>query len=377
MNFDFNEEQIALQDSLARLLSDKHSHEKRREIAATTDGYSQYLWRQLSELGITALPVSEDAGGLGGTGIEVMLVMKELGRSLLASPLLRSCVMPARALAGVAEEAIRQQWLPALAAGDVQVAWAHDEADGDGGPAWVSTKATIERGRGWTLDGCKVNVHHSASADYFLVTAREAGSDADIEGRALFLVPADAKGLTVRNYRLIDGTPAGELVFKSVQATALHGNLGNLASDVIGATLAMGISSTCAELVGIMEAAQTLTVEYVNTRKQFGRAIGQNQALRHKVADMQVSLELARSITIGAAIAVDRLADEQSWADLHRAKIVVGRHARMLCQMAIQLHGGIGVTQEYAVGHYLRRAHVLDQMFGDSDMHTKCLAEIL
>ncbi|MDZ4215904.1 MAG: acyl-CoA dehydrogenase, partial [Rhodocyclaceae bacterium] len=373
MNFELTEEQRALQDSLARLLSDKHGDEQRRALAASEGGYSPEIWAHFANLGVTALVVPEVDGGLGGTIVDLMVVMQELGRSSLASPLLGSCVLPAIALQLDADEITRRQWLAALASGEKQLAWAHDELGGDCGANWVSTRA-IWDGTRWMLEGRKLNVLHAGSADQFLVSARTAGSDGDPTGRALFLVPADAPGLALRNYRLIDGTPAGELLMTGVSATPVSSAPGATAWVGIDAALMVGIVAACADMVGAMETAFRLTTDYLNTRQQFGRLIGQNQALRHKLAEMLVGLELARSMTMGAAVCADRPVDREIRADLHRAKIVVGRYARSLCQMAIQLHGGIGMTQEYPVGQYLRRVHVLDQMFGDAEMHAEKLA---
>ncbi|MDO8312899.1 MAG: acyl-CoA dehydrogenase family protein, partial [Sideroxyarcus sp.] len=330
-------------------------------------------WRQMAELGVTSLIIPENDGGFGGTAVDLMVVMQELGRSSLLSPLLCSCVLPATALNLEADETTRRQWLPALASGTKQLGWAHDELTGDGGANWVRTRATQD-GSHWILDGCKLNVLHAASADQFLVSARSSGRDNEPDGRALFLVAPDATGLTLRSYRLIDGTPAGELLMTGVRAMPVNSAQRTVASSGIEAALAMGIAAACAEMVGAMEAALRLTVDYLNTRKQFGRLIGQNQALRHRAAEMLVGLELARSMSIGAAACVDRPLEGRDLTDLSRAKLVVGRYARSLCQTAIQLHGGIGMTEEYAVGQYLRRVHVLDQMFGDAEMHAEGLA---
>lgn len=376
MNFELTVEQRALQDSLARLLSDLHGPEQRRALAVSEAGYSQEIWGHLVDLGMTALMVPESDGGLGGTAVDLMVVMQEMGRSSLASPFLCSCVLPATALLFEADEATRRHWLPTLASGQKQLAWAHDEVDGDGSANWVCTRATLD-GAHWVLDGGKLNVLNAASANQFLVSARTNGEDADSDGRALFLVTPDSLGLTLRNYRLIDGTLAGELLMTEVRATPVNGTPNAKAFSGIDAALSMGISAACAYMVGAMEAAFQLTVDYLNTRKQFGRLIGQNQALRHKVAELLVDLELSRSMTIGAVACVDRSLDGCDRTDLYRAKLVVGRYARSLCEAAIQLHGGIGMTEEYAVGQYLKRIHVLDQMFGDAGMHAEQLSGAL
>lgn len=381
MDFEFSEEQVALQDSVERLLADQHGHEARRRIAASEAGWSAALWRQWAELGLTALPVPECHGGLGGRGDDLMVVMQAVGRSLLATPWLGSGVVPARALAAGAMPAVADDWLPRLAAGTAMLAWAHDEPDGDGSAAWVATRAQRE-GDTWQLTGYKSAVHHGASADAFLVTARLHGADGDAAGRALFLVHADAAGLMRRDLRLIDGTPASTLTLQDVAAQPVATEPA-AAARAIGAALAWGMAGTCAEMFGAMDAALHLTVEYLQTRQQFGRAIGQNQALRHALADMKVSLELARSMAIAAAVQCEACGDSAfdaesgaaAQADLHRAKLVLGRHARGLAEAAVQLHGGIGMSEEYAVGNFLRRVLVLETRFGDAACHVAALAE--
>lgn len=362
MDFDFTEEQTALQDSLARMLAARHDHETWREIAHSDSGFSEALWEQLADLGVTALPVPEAHCGLGGSALDLLVVFQELGRSLLASPLLGSCVLPAVALRA-AGGGVADQWLPALASGGSRIAWAHDEPEGDGSHRWVGASAVHGEGE-WRLTGRKLAVAHGASANAFLVTARVGDQE-----RALFLVARDAAGLDVRAHRLIDMTPAAELRLDDVVARRVDGDGGK----AIQTTLAIAVVCACAEMLGCMEAAFRLTVDYLNTRKQFGRVIGQNQALRHKLADMQVSLEVSRSMTYAAASTAEQA---DGWLDLHRAKLLVGRQARALAQNAIQMHGGIGMTEEYAVGNYLRRIHVLDLSFGDTVTHAAALAEL-
>lgn len=371
MQFEFNDEQAALQHSLARVLATRHDHETRRRIAASETGSSESLWHQLVDLGLTALPVPQDQGGLGGRSEDQFAVMQEIGRSLLASPLLGSCVVPAAALR-VVGDGTAVGALESLAEG-TQIAWAHDEAGGDGGARWVSTRVRRD-GPHWRLDGAKAAVHHGSSAARFLVSARIEGNEGDDAGRGLFLVDRGAEGLSGRALRLIDDTPALELRLSGVICDPVTLN-GDVAACAIDAALAAGMAGVCAELLGGMEAAQRLTVEYLNTRKQFNRLIGENQAIRHTLADMQVSLEMARSMALVAAVQADRCVEPDAQNDLHCAKLVVSRHARTLTEAAIQLHGGIGMTQEYAVGNYLRRVLVLEICFGDADLHAQRVHE--
>lgn len=355
MNFELTDELAALQDSLRRVLSDLSGKED--EAAA---------WRQVAALGIAGLLVPERHGGIGGAPVHVLPVMQELGRAQVRVPFLSSCVLGATALVG-SDEPVAQDLLPALASGELQVAWAHDE------PSTLRVRAVRQRDQ-WRLTGTKSQVLYGAGADHLVVSANP-NADSASSHSALFLVDRNAPGVSVRGYRLLDGTPAGEVRLQDTPAAALREGAPDASAD-LDAVTAAAIAAICAEMVGAMEAAFALSVGYVNTRKQFGRAIGANQALRHRVAEMQIALEMARSMSVAAAVAAvaDRVREDDSRVELHRAKFLVGRNARLLCQQAIQLHGGIGLTEEYAVGHCLRRVHVLDHLFGDAHAHAHWLA---
>lgn len=361
MNFELDDELAALQDSLRRLLTD---------LAAAGDHGA--AWKRIASLGVAALLVPEQYGGFGGTAQHILPVMQELGRAPVLVPFLSSCVLGASAVA-TADRSIACELLPSLATGELQLAWAHNEPAGPGEPGSLSATASNERG-GWRLSGTKCLVLHATSANHFVVSAN-AGETGRSARPALFLVDRKAQGLTIRGTRLVDGTPAGELRLQDVAAAPLREGAPDASAD-FDAVASAGIAATCAEMFGAMEAALGLTIGYVNTRKQFGRVIGANQALRHRVAEMQVALEMARSMAIAAAVATSRggLREPASRLELHRAKFLVGRNARLVCQQAIQLHGGIGMTEEYAVGQYLRRVHVLDHLFGDAAAHAHYLA---
>jgi pimeloyl-CoA dehydrogenase len=374
MQFELNEEQQALAESLSRLLDDHYGFEKRRAIAGSEAGWSEAAWSRLAELGVTALGIPEAFGGLGGGAGDRLPVMQAFGRALLLEPYLASSVLAATAVVSAGSEAQKDSLLPTLAHGEVRMAWAHDEAQARDDALWVQTRATRDGGQ-WRLSGAKSLVLHAGAANRIAVSARVSGQPGDEEGLALFLVDAGAARL--RSYRLIDDTAAGELTFDGAPAEPL-GDAGDpaRAAAAIRATLAAGTAAVCADMVGTMESAFALTTAYVNTRKQFGRLIGEYQALRHRVAEMAVLLEMARSMAIAAAMAVDDPASDSAATDLPRAKLAIGRHARALCQQAIQSHGGIGMTEEYAVGHCLRRIHVLDQLFGDVDAQAARLARL-
>ncbi|WP_439518864.1 acyl-CoA dehydrogenase family protein [Hydrogenophaga sp.] len=372
MNFELHEDQVQLRDSVARVLADHYPFEQRRAIAATAGGTSPAVWQRLCGLGVSGLRIAEEHGGFGGSAADLSVVMQAFGQSLLTEPFLASAVLGATALSH-SGDATSHALLPQVASGERIVAWASDEPAGRHAACWVETQAR-QQGGGWTLTGSKALVLNAPQADAFIVSARISGEPGDAQGLGLFLVDAGSAGLTLRTYRLIDDTPAGDLQLDGVQARPL-GEPGR-AGEVIEATRQAGVAALCADAVGAMEGAYQLTVAYLNTRKQFGRLIGENQSLRHRVAEMMVELEIARSMAFLAACAIDDPGSVQR-EDLARAKFIIGRHGRNLCQSAIQLHGGIGMTEEYAVGHYLRRIAVIDQLFGDSATQLSRLAGLL
>lgn len=376
MNFDLTDEQRQLSDSLARLLTDTYSFEQRRVIAASESGWSPKVWQSLVELGLTALMLPEANGGLDGKPSDSLPVMQAFGRSLLLEPYLASIVLGGTALNAGGSEAMKAELLPTVATGQIRLAWAHDEPAARHSALWVETSAQ-QGGDGWVLTGNKNPVLQAAAAHQFVVTARRSGSADHPDGLALFVVDAGAPGVHCRSYRLIDDSNAGELRLAGAVARPLGDPLDSVATErVIRATHAAGIAAVCADMVGSMEAAFRLATDYLKTRKQFGKVIGENQALRHRTADMLVSLEISRSMAIAAAAAANEPDTNDSQTDLMRAKLLIGRHARSVCQQAIQMHGGIGMTEEYAVGHYLRRVTVLEQLFGDSTAQVARLAAL-
>ena len=376
MNFELNEEQSALADSLSRLLGDRYAFEKRRALVAQGQASDSGTWAALAELGLTALPVPESHGGFGGGARDLLPVMQALGRHLAMEPFLASAVLATTAVRTGASDEMQDRLLTALAGGETVLAWAHDEPAGRHAPVWVETRAERKGGR-WTLTGTKSTVLAAPLASAFVVSARVSGAAGDADGCALFLVDAKAAGAHLREFRLVDDTAAGELTLRDAEAEPLADPFdGSRARRAIAATTNAGIAAACADMTGAMESAFQLAMDYLRTRKQFGRFIGENQALRHRASEMLVCLEMARSMAMAAAVAADSPNAEDAAADLHRAKISVGRNARTLAHGAIQLHGGIGMTEEYAVGHSLRRIHVLDQLFGDADAHAARLAAL-
>ena len=377
MNFVLNEDQSALAESLSRLLADRYAFEKRRSLPARGAAHDAQAWAGLAELGITALPLPETHGGFGGGARDLLPVMQSLGRALSLEPFLGSVVLAATAVRLGASDAMQDTLLPGVAIGERVLAFAHDEPAGRHAPLWIETRAERKGGR-WLLTGSKSPVLGLGIAKQVVVTARVGGEPGDAEGCALFLVDTGAPGVAAREFRLVDDSAAGEMTLHDAPGEPLADPFDSTrARRAIEGTVNAGIAAACADMLGASEAAFDLAMDYLRTRKQFGRLIGENQALRHRAADMLVSLEMVRSMAIAAAVAADDPDSADSRADLHSAKLSVGRNARLVAHGAIQLHGGIGMTEEYAVGHSLRRIHVMDQLFGDADAHASRLAAAL
>ncbi|MDO9439070.1 acyl-CoA dehydrogenase family protein [Hydrogenophaga sp.] len=373
MDFALNDEQAQLQDSLARLLSSHYSFEDRRHIAASESGWSNAMWARYAELGLLALPIAAEHGGFDGGASELLPVMEALGRSLTLEPYLSTIVLCARALQLAGSAAQQAQYLPAIAQGQLRMAWARTEWNrADDATAPLQTRARRDGNGGWLLEGDKSMVLHGADAHAWIVSAEVHDHGAVLLGPGLFLVEKGALGTTLSAYKLIDQTPAADLRLRSTPATAL-GEPG-MAQHTIDAVQAAGLAAVCARATGAMQAALDLTADYLKTREQFGRAIGSNQTLQHRAAEMLIATEQARSMALLAAMAVDEPGAPASARNLSLAKIVVGHEGRMVGQQAVQLHGGIGMTEEYAVGHYLRHLTVLNQLFGDVSAHQRRVA---
>jgi pimeloyl-CoA dehydrogenase small subunit len=375
MDFDLTEEQRLLRDSVDRLLADTYTFEKRKGYLAEPEGWSRRLWSQYAELGLLGLPFAEEHGGFGGGGIETMLVMQAFGRVLALEPYLATIVLSGTALRLAGNQALQSDLLPQIAEGKLTVAFAHGERQARYDLSDVLTTAK-PKGGGWLIDGAKSVVTHGDNADKLIVSARTAGDRNDPSGIALFLVDAKANGIARRAYRLRDGMGAAEIALSGVEVgrDALLCEAG-AAFPVIERVVEAGIAATAAEAVGAMETLQAMTLEYLKTRQQFGRAIGDNQALQHRATEMFVALEQGRSLAMLAAMMVEEPDAAERQRNIAIVKVGVGQAARFVSQNAVQLHGGIGMTEEYAVGHYFRRCMVIEHSFGDTAHHLSRLAE--
>ncbi|TMK34167.1 MAG: pimeloyl-CoA dehydrogenase small subunit [Alphaproteobacteria bacterium] len=375
MDFDLTDEQRLLRDSVDRLLADTYTFEKRKGYSAEPEGWSRALWSRYAELGILGLPFAEEHGGFGGGGIETMLVMEAFGRALAVEPYLTSVVLSGTALRLAGNAALQSELLPQIAQGKLTVAFAHGERQARYDLSDVLTTAK-RKGGGWVIDGAKSVVTHGDSAGKLIVSARIGGERDDAAGIALFLVDAQANGVARRAYRLRDGMGAAEISLSGVEVgrDALLSEAG-AAYPIIERVAEAGIAATAAEAVGAMETMQKMTLEYLKTRQQFGKPIGENQALQHRATEMFVALEQGRSLAMLAAMMVDEPDAAERQRNIAMVKAGVGQAARFVSQNAVQLHGGIGMTEEYAVGHYFRRCMVIEHSFGDTGYHLSRLAE--
>ncbi len=374
MDFDLSEEQSILRDSLRRLLADGYGFEQRKRHMAEPEGWSAAMWTRYAEMGLMALPFAEADGGLGGSPVETMIVMEELGRSLALEPYFATVVLGGGLLRFGGNDDQRAELIPLVAEGALKLALAHTERHSRYDLHHVETTAR-RRGDGWVLDGQKSVVLDGDSADRIFVTARTGGDVRDEAGIGIFMVDARQEGVTRHGYPTQDGRRAAEIGFENVVLGRddVIGDAGD-GLPLLRRTIDAGIAALCAEAIGVMSALHELTVDYLKVRKQFGVPIGAFQVLQHKAVDMFVAIEQARSMALFAMMmAEDDDAAERSRA-IHAAKAEIGRAGRLCGENAIQLHGGVGMTMEYAVGHYFKRMTMIDISFGDSDFHLAELA---
>lgn len=365
MDFELSDEQRMLAESATRLFADHYGFDARTAILKTEEGWSRELWSAMAEMGLLGIGLPEAHGGLGGSGIETMIVAEAAGRALIVEPWLATVVLAGGALrhGGSADQQAAR--IPRIVAGEHIMAFAHTEP---GAPRYAAdariTRATRAAGQ-WTLSGRKYAVLHGGSADELVVSA-------EAEGRtALFLVDAGSTGVRRESVTGYDGVPIATITFDGAQAELL-GELEDGAA-ALARVLDDAIAAVCAEAVGAMAETVDLTTEYLKTRQQFGVALGSFQAVQHRAVDMFIQVELARSMAILAALAVDAPAGERA-LNVAAAKVQIGRAGRMVGQNAVQLHGAIGFTAEYKVGHLFKRLTAIDALFGDTDHHLAAIA---
>ena len=377
MDFTLSEEQQMLQDTVVRLVRDSYSFEQREQFYRSAPGFSSELWQQFGELGLCSVPIAEADGGFGGSGVDNLLIMTELGRNLCLEPFLHSQIHAAGLLQHLGNADQRARWLPRVAAGELQLAVALEERQSHYHVHDVQSHAVAVDG-GWKLSGHKVAVIGGHSAGLILLSARTAGGPLDEQGIGVFLLDPASAGVSRRDYPCIDGPRACDLRLDEVFVAAdqLLGEPGN-ALPALRYQQGRAIAAQCAEALGGMQEAFRLTLDYLKTRQQFGAPIGKFQALQHRMADMRGELELATSMAILAACVADQADSEERSRRLAAAKFVVVRAARFIAEQAIQLHGGIGMTWEYSLAHHAKRLVMLSHQLGDDDHHLQAYAELL
>lgn len=360
MDFDFSDDQQSLRDAVRRWV-DKGFGFARRHALAKAGGATRAVYAELAELGLTGLAIPESQGGMGFGPVEAMVVNEELGRGLVNAPFTHAALV-APALLAAAPAALQSAWLPRMAAADTLVVLAHQERAGRYRLGHVETRAT-RQGAGWVLDGAKSIVPAGDEADAFIVPARISGAVDDRSGIGIFLVER-AAAQQVRGYPTQDGARAAEVKFAASKAALMTED----GFPALEHAVDIGIAALCAEAVGVMERYVELTSEYMNTRKQFGVAIASFQVLRHRMADIKMQLELGRSMSYFATLKLGE-APAQRRRAVSQARVQLGQSMRFVGQECLQLHGGIGLTDEYQGSHHFKRLTVLEMVFGDTQHH--------
>lgn len=377
MDFNYSEEQSALRETLQRFISREYGFARRRELAASTLGYSADVWARFAELGLLSLSFPEEFGGIGGNSVDVMLVMELMGRGLLLEPFLSSVVMCGGLLRDAGSMPLKRELLPRIGSGEIKLALAAYEAGARYDLSQVQCTAT-RSGDGWRLSGRKTVVLDAPSADYFLVAARDGVGAGAIGGISVFLVKGDAEGVSLFAYPTQSGGRAADLQLEdvSVGPDALIGAAGG-GLAVVERAVDFGVAALCAEAVGIMLALHETTLDYLKTRKQFGVPIGKFQALQHRMADMFIASEQARSMAILAAVYADSADAAERRRAVSGAKAYIGQAARLVGQESVQMHGAMGVVDDLMVSHYFKRLTMIELTLGDTDFHLGRFSETL
>lgn len=370
MDFSLSEEQQMLQDSIAKFVQNDYDFDSRMKLVKGELGFSADHWKLFADLGWLMVPFTEADGGLGGSAADLMVVMEEFGKGIVVEPFLATAIIGGGLIAAAGSEAQKIDLIGRIMEGNLQLAFAYVEPQSRYNICDVATTATQEGGD-YVLSGHKAVVLNGAAADVLIVSARTAGANSDRDGISLFLVDANSDGVSVQSYRTQDGGRAAEVRLDNVRVSAdnLLGAAGQ-AADVIDAIVDRATLAVCAEAVGAMEVAFQKTVEYTKTRVQFGVPIAKFQALQHRMADMFVEHQQAKSILLMAAMKLDQDGGDATKA-VSAMKSRIGKAARKVGQEAIQIHGGIGVTEELDVGHYFKRLTMVEVLFGNSDYHTQ------
>jgi alkylation response protein AidB-like acyl-CoA dehydrogenase len=372
MDFSFTQEQQQFSDALRRWVEKDYTFEHRNKIVHSDNGVSDDAWATLAELGMMALPIPEAQGGFNGSAVDMMVVMQELGRGLVIEPYFATVLGAEFLKLAGGQDALLEQ----VATGDVKLACALGEKQARYELFDIATTAKAN-GDGYVINGTKTVVIHGAQADTLIVSARSSGAQRDTDGISVFAVPADAAGVSRRDYRTIDGQRAADITFSNVQVapSALLGQAG-VGWALLDAAADYGATLLCAEAVGAMEALNAATLDYLKTRQQFGVPIGKFQALQHRMAEMFMQLEMARSMATLAAVKVASNDPVERRRTVSAAKARVGQALKYVGQQAVQLHGGMGVTNELPAAHHFKRLTMIELTLGDTDHHvTRFIAQ--
>jgi alkylation response protein AidB-like acyl-CoA dehydrogenase len=376
MDFEYSDEQKLLSETLRKFLNTGYSFDARAKIMAAATGYSEDVWAALGEMGILGVPFAAEHGGFGGNTVDMMVVMEALGEALVVEPYLATVGLGGQFVARAGSEAQQKRILPSLIQGKTKMAFGHLPAGGRYDLRHVGAKARAA-GNGWVIDGEARMVLHGAAADHIVVAGRAAGADGDERGVSLFLVDRAASGVGVSEYRTLDNLRVADLTFAGVRVgpEALIGAAGEgfaVADEVIDYATAL----VCAEAVGAIKYAHDATLDYLKTRRQFGVPIGSFQALQHRMVDILISYEQAKSIACLACVKVDTADAGERRRVVSAAKIKIADACRHVSQEAVQLHGGMGMTEELKISHTFRRLTTIAQMFGDADHHLERFATL-
>jgi alkylation response protein AidB-like acyl-CoA dehydrogenase len=371
MDFNFSEEQSMLKDGVDRYLQQEYGFEARQRIAASEEGFSRERWRDYAELGWLGLTMPEDVGGLGCSFVETAIVMEAFGRAMVLEPIVQTALLCATLLERGDVKQTREALLPSVIEGKVLLSLADSEAGSRYKVGCHGQTHARKTASGYLISGAKTLVVAGASADHLLVTAQIEGMP---QGAGVFLVERRAAGVACRPYRLLDGSRAADIDLRNVEVGPDALILGpERAQAALMHATELAILASVAESLGMMEAVMAITSEYIKCRSQFGQPIGKFQALQHRMAEMFVATQEARSMLYCGIAHLERPPAERSRV-ISAAKAVAGRANRFVCAQGIQLHGGMGLTEEYPVGHYFRKMTMMEKMFGDVDFHLGRLA---
>ena len=371
MDLSLSVEHSILRDSVERFVRESYPFDKRRKIVDESESFLQENWQGFSKLGWLGLNLPEEFGGNGGSAVDTMVVAEALGPGLILEPFLETVVIGSKLIQVGYNEKQKSEFLSNLVRGRLILTFAFAEPQSRYSLSDVQLSAK-PNGDQFVLNGKKAVVRHASSADKIIVSARTAGDRRDKHGITLFLVEHNSPGLSRRDYRLQDDIPASELIFDNVclRRTAMIGDL-DCALPIVELVVDHGIAMVCAEAVGIMSALYTATLQYVKTREQFGQPIGKFQVIKHRMVDMLMACEEARSMAYMATLKLDESDPNVRKRAASAAKVSIGKAARFVGQQSIQLHGGMGMTDELDVGHYFKRLTMIDILFGDVDFHLK------